>query len=136
VSDKTDSQVVFDLFTTAIEGGINGWARVDHYRWRKPGSAPDGSVEETQDVEGFEARIFDTESEFTYRINAEVIRAGVARAVSALSRGDLDGLLPYHRTALLLASAGVRWDDPSFDFDADTADIVVQFGTIGELVYG
>lgn len=107
------------VFTTAIEGGINYWAQIETYRW---------SAGETE-ARNFYADIVDAEDDGkAYRIDRQTISRGIR-----LAWENRQGFDPYHREALSALKFG-QWDD--VDYDADTADMVVQFGLFGELIYG
>jgi hypothetical protein len=115
------------VFTTALEGGINYWSACSVYRWSVD---VDGRQEEAKD---FIAVITETEDEDEpeHVIDYHVVRRGANRLYKHLI--DLgDEANQYHLRAMRDLARG-NWDD--LDFDADTADMVVQFGLFGELVY-
>lgn len=122
-------QAVFDVFVTAIEGGINYWAEVVEYKWKLPGGG--------EGLEGFHALVIDAEGDpedgIRYTIDARVIRLGIARAVEAIREGK--GAVAYQRAAILALAAGIDPDTGDLDYDADTADAIVQYGLLGEVVY-
>lgn len=118
--DKKGS-TLHDIFTTALEGGINYWAAARKYRWSLNGAGQD------EDLTGFEATVVDLEGE-TYVINADVLDAGLRRAQKA-------GYLKGSYQARALQGLYFKGSEQA-DFDATTADIVVQYGLFGELVYG
>jgi hypothetical protein len=67
-------------------------------------------------------------------------RGGPRQAGSRLHRGIRKayethgkGHEGYHATALRNLNFG-KWDEA--DYDADTADLIVQYGLFGEVVYG
>lgn len=122
-------QLLADIFTTAIEGGINYWSECSSYHWRNP----DG----TDDLRGFKADINDL--------------------YNLLDPDDDDSGQPHHvdRSTLVkgytLATTThrdrIRWscgeqpplvitDDTDWDYDAGDADVIVQLGLFGEVVYG
>lgn len=131
-------EAIADLFTTALEGGIGGWSAASEYRWRKPGSDPRGRVSDTQDVLGFRAVIHevDEDEEDGYSatplvIDRFVIRRGMQRLYKHMI--DLgDEASRYQKQACRDFTFG-NWDD--FDFDADTADMAVQFGLFNTIRY-
>ncbi len=112
------------VFTTAIEGGINYWAKVVDYEWSAKG----------EEIAEFfaEIREYDEESEKIRLISRHTISRGITRAYQ-YARENVDKFDLYQRRAITDLKYG-RWDD--VDYDAITADIVVQFGLFGELVYG
>jgi hypothetical protein len=113
-------QALADVFTTALEGGIGYWSQCSRYRW---------SIGENHDsARDFIAVIHDTEDEDhpTYVVDRSVIVRGLRLAHARGNWAD------YHARALRDLTFG-KWDD--LDFDADTADLIVQFGLFGEQVY-
>lgn len=122
-------EILNDVFTTAIEGGINYWCTVRSYRWS------DGPPDYNQ-VADFRAEIMETEADEhpEHVIDAAVIALGVRRAfehLQALRKAGV-GIYEYQWRAIRDLHFG-KYDD--VDYDADTADIIVQFGLFGELVY-
>ena len=127
---ETD-QLFFDIFTTAMEGGINYWASVDRYHlWLN------GDVDQGEDYDGFSATIEDVEDDApdlllrTYVVNRDVIAAGYNRAITShanrihWSSGDRP---PY----VVTQESRENWD-----FDAGDADCIVQLGLFEEVRYG
>lgn len=118
-------QFLWDMFVTALEGGIGYWSSCNVYHiWRIPTQPSEGP-----DLRGFHATIEDIEdANKVYRIDAEVIQRGL-RAIA-------DGRVNVNsdiRAAVLLAS---RTNGDDGDYDAGVADCVVQAGLFGEVVYG
>lgn len=113
---KARDQLLLDLFTTAIEGGINYWAEVESYHYLKDGK---------DDVLGFHAVIDEIEAGCRYTVDRSVIDMGLRRA---------------RRTPGIHFSTEpppvVVTDDTDWDFDAGDADMIVQLGLFGEVVYG
>lgn len=108
----------FDVFVTAIEGGINYWAEVITYR-------------HLEGEEGWQAVVIDRESDenLPHRIDQEVITRGIERAVGNVVNG-------YHATAVNNLHRSLLGLTDDADYDADTADMIVQFGLFGEVIYG
>jgi hypothetical protein len=120
-------KAIADIFCTALEGGIGYWSRCSEYRWS------DGTPAMNQ-INEFRAVVQDAEDDEapTYVIDKDVIRRGTQRLYKHLI--DLgDAASRYHLKAMRDFNAG-KWDD--LDYDADTADMIVQFGLFNELVYG
>lgn len=112
---------LFDLFTTALEGGINYWAEVLSYHWE----APEGD----DDLRGFSAEIIETEEdgEPRHRIDRKVIARGYKLATTKWR----------DRIHWSTAKPPVVVKDPAeWDFDASDADVILQLGLFGETVYG
>lgn len=109
-STEIDEQVLKDLVVTAVEGGISYWASTSAYN-------PDAGT----------ATIHDTveESPDPLEINLDVIRHGLT-----LLAADRSLAPRFHDQAVAMFA------DEETDFDADTADVVVQLGLFEEVVYG
>lgn len=128
-----------DIFTTAIEGGINYWCRVARYHW---------SVDDKGDERdyAFFAEVLDSEDEDEdddgddgilatpsprRRIDAEVILRGL---VAYASMPPTERRFPLREKAIRLLMGGEVAD--AVDYDAEDADCIVQMGLFGQLVYG
>jgi hypothetical protein len=120
------SQLYLDLFTTALEGGIGYWSACGTYSWSK------GNKLQTPDYEGFYAVIRDLEDDDKttqiHRIDRAVIAKGYKLATTewrnkvAWSSGEKPPV--------------VVGPDTDWDYDAGDADVIVQLGLFGEVVYG
>src|SRR5262245_8041080 len=117
-------QAIADLFCTAMEGGIGYWSACSEYKWS------DGNGNQ---IKEFRAVIQDVEDDEgkEYVIDYHVIRRGAQRLYKHLM--DLPNPNTYHLNAMRNLAKG-NFDD--LDCDADTGDMVVQFGLFNELVYG
>jgi hypothetical protein len=111
------------VFTTALEGGIGYWSVCSRYRW-----AVETAKDHLEEAADFIAVVHDIEDddETAYVIDRTVIARGIRKAHA---RG---GWADYHAAALGDLQFG-RYDDA--DYDADTADLIVQFGLFGEQRY-
>lgn len=119
-------EAVHGFFTTALEGGIGYWSQCSEYRWS------DGTPEHNP-VNEFRAVVTDVEDgeDTEYVIDAAVVRRGLRRLHQHFI--DLGAKAnPYHRQAVTDFTFG-NYDD--LDYDADTADLVVQLGLFGEVRY-
>jgi hypothetical protein len=127
---SVSDQILFDVFTTALEGGINYWAGVVEYNiWLKD-DAGTTSLPHNEDLKGFFAIIIDNEDEDEklIAIDRELIFEGlVACATKAV---PFCGPRTREVARLLLLS------DSDVDFDAGDADCFVQAGLFGQVVYG
>ena len=122
---------LWGVFVTALEGGINYWARVWEYR---PGYDIDPTPKEWSDYLDFNALIqCDTidprcpDDEGQYRVTIEVIEKGI----KALKSGEAK----VNSTILGWIVEGDNENDAG-NIDADAADCIVQAGLFGEVVYG
>jgi hypothetical protein len=117
-------ELLADLFTTALEGGIGYWSSCSEYHWSTDGQA---------DLRGFFAVVTDSTVEVeddppTHRIDRDTIVKGYGLATTTWrnkvfwSSGEKPPL--------------VITDDTDWDYDAGDADAIVQLGLFGEVVYG
>jgi len=113
------------VFTTALEGGIGYWSTCSVYRW---GVTDPERADRLVEALDFVAVIRETEDEDApeYVIDRGVIARGIREAKK---RGNW---AEYHARALNDLTFG-KWDD--LDYDADTADLIVQMGLFGEYRY-
>ena len=119
MSNESD-QFYFDIFVCAMEGGINYWASRDIYHHSTNGE---------DDLLGFKAAITEMDDYGPgpqHIITRQTIVDGV-REVIGTER------LP-HETVKMVVDAKRYWD--AGDIDADLADIIVQFGVLGDVIYG
>lgn len=137
VAARRRDEAYFDIFITALEGGINYWAACNEYRWMLQGADPTQPFDDIQDVTGFRAVIFDHEDgdkDTATGDDLKVIdRAAIARGVSKYVEWAKDHTQPYLKRAAIDLRDG-NWDD--LDVDATIADCIVQFAIFGEVVFG
>jgi hypothetical protein len=107
-----------DLFTTALEGGINYWAR------RGAVKTSDSNIETVLYIDGQDAE--------DYEVNPTYLIEGTAGKVEIddwVMQFGLDRLVksPYqhHVTDIINDNA-----------DATTADVIVQMALFGDIIYG
>lgn len=123
-----------DIVTTAVEGGIDYWAHCKKYQWYRvlqPGEirhendvAPEGRISLPFPV----ATIVPDEDpgEFAETtITPEHIRLGIERVLSGGVNATIKGYVLQ----------AVCENDASY-IDADAADSIVQLGVLGSIVYG
>lgn len=142
------------MFTTAMEGGIGYWSYADEYHW-----GTDGGVKVVEDFDDFYAiissnsddedwgvshayvseigAVTDITATQSLRIDRDVIERGwnlfVDKVIAATKSENPDA--PFSRK--YFRQAVVQWltDCEEGDSDADVADMVVQLGLFGEVVY-
>lgn len=130
-------QFLHDLFTTAIEGGINYWAGVINYHhWINPG-APNSELQD--DLLGFYADIEDMEyGDTAYHVNRRIIARGW-RKLNTHTENPL-GVSVRWRDRICWSSGGnpplVWTEDCDWDYDAGDADVILQLGLFDDVVYG
>lgn len=149
------------IFTTALEGGIGYWSACSDYHWHHPASGGDGVL--VADLDGFYAviepleegwgvfgdphgAVGDTdEDRRPLTIDLGVVHRGAMWMmlwVQGLVDGKgnavpLDQVKPwpekhyYWQYVAAYSSNGIDGD-----YDAGVADMIVQFGLFGEVVYG
>lgn len=146
---RTREQATFlhDVFTTALEGGIGYWSQCSDYHIWKAGD------ELTPDIHGFYAVIHPTEVDEDFgtpawgvfdgdadtqalRIDINTVETGAVRLVdqviAAVKNPDqIDFSRRYLRQFV------IAWltDGQEGDYDASVADLVVQLGLFGTVVY-
>lgn len=114
-----------DIAITAVEGGITYWAALKRYKWSsaQPASLdhmlkfPQISIAPSEDPDDFKP----------CDITVRVIQRGV-RAIAS-------GVVPVRSDLRAAVLMGDRDNDAS-DIDADAADVIVQAGLFGEIVFG
>lgn len=122
-------QLMLDLFTTALEGGIGYWSTCSEYHWADHRD-PDWPE---RDFKGFFATIheMDDESDFedwsTYTIDLDTVERGYALAIA----GWRDKIAWSTDPPPIVVDEDTDWD-----FDAGDADAIVQLGLFGDVRYG
>lgn len=122
-------QFLADIFTTAIEGGIDYWAAISKYYWQKDGKADlDGFYAIVSDCEGDDLDIESDAVPKDSRIDIEVIARG-------LDKICMNPAVKINSNLRQLIREANRENDAS-NIDAEGADCIVQVGLLGELVFG
>lgn len=129
--ELTDQQIA-DLFTTAIEQSIGYWAICNEYHWIKKDEngqyLKDDHGSHQHDLIGFYALIEEGESDEddrTFCVDRGVICSGLRNLASA-------SLINFPKDRQLQVVANIIGDN----YDETDADIVVQAGLFGEIIYG
>lgn len=110
-----------DVWTTAVEGGIGYWSQIEGYRWSDEDPSTMGGTlhelnDETDDFDG----------------DQHVVTMGtITKGLGRIRRGEVT-MNDRLRDAILLAN---RTNDAG-EIDSDAADVIVQAGIFGEVVYG
>ena len=130
-------QLLFDVFVTAVEGGINDWAACERYR-----NCKDDRF--TDDLEGFYVDIIDTDYERNDP-DAEfpptrIDRAVMAKAFERVTAGPIEGWHESYRNKFLtmLNARLAGFDDSPADsnYDAYDSQGLVQVGMFGKVIFG
>lgn len=125
-----------DIAITAAEGGIGYWGQIDEYDYRR--WAPDaigGPIEVPEDFVFYVVRDMD-DPIVGINVTPRLIALGVQRYLRGTDWLDVTGD-PRERNGMDWP-AGQTFDDME-DFscmDSDEADVVIQLGAFGELVFG
>lgn len=121
-------QLLLDLFTTALEGGINYWSHCSSYHWSHSGD--DLTLGHgLEDYKGFYAIIIEDEDDTEHRIDRSIVARGYRLATDTPMRSSI-AWSSGEKPPLVVGP------DTDWDFDADDADCIVQLGLFGEVVYG
>jgi hypothetical protein len=154
IKTQDQKQFLHNMFVTALEGGIGYWSFATEYCWSQGGAgAVTGTKIQQDDLDGFYAIIesngddWGVEEAFVAEegevqpitetqaltINGSVIERGINMLARKTFDNLLDGDRPRSRIGFMIA-----WmtDGDEGDYDSDIADIVVQLGLFGEVVYG
>ena len=127
-------QFLFDVFVTACEGGINDWSSILKYHWRKK-DADTQTIDGDTDYAGYYAEIVEDESDESprprHRIDAAVIEAGL-KAIREKTAEELS--LHDGNRRIVIGAEGTL--DAGTEFDAESANWVVQAGLFGQVIYG
>lgn len=128
-------QYLLDIFTTAMEGGIGYWSQAHSYHhWlRQPEDRNDhdGYVE---DHLGFYADIVDLEAdddEAEYAPTMRIDRGVIIKGYNLAATTWRNKLGWSSEPPPLVITADTDWD-----YDAGDADLIVQLGLFGDVLYG
>lgn len=133
-----DQQLAYDklmyyIFITAIEGGINYWCDVDTYK-HSDGSGND-------DLNGFEAVVCEVEpvvsskGETKHTINRSTIEKGYLLATESDSSETLHWSVETPPSKNMFHKELVDLND-LWDFDAGDADLIIQLALFNEIIFG
>jgi hypothetical protein len=117
--ELSDLEVV-NIYTTALEGGIGYWAVCDEYRWQYLYEDWENGI--VKPLEPDQVLVVLSDTEETDFKNEELTPAKIRAGVKLL-------IEKYPNKYQII-------DDNQFHVDADGADLVVQLGLFGEVVYG
>lgn len=125
--DLTDqsAEMLGDIITTAVEGGIGYWSACVVYKWTEgPEHTHAKIVPATEEFDLDEPVLFD--AEHPAEINPEVVRVGMERI--------LNGEAGVNKTitAAVAASVAEQWGG---HIDSEVADCIVQAGLFGTTIW-
>lgn len=132
MTKRTDERAEFlaSTLTTAVEGGINYWSSVEDYRWGYPDLGhSDGRPWAKGDQAYASVKVWaeDGDDETPFEVNLDTIAKGWGLFMDMTWNRD------YLQRDAKLAN---RTNGADGDYDSDVADIVLQLGIFGEVVYG
>lgn len=122
------AQFLADVLTTAVEGGIGYWSAVSEYRWDLEDPADTSVVVHEYDDD---LGINGDYKEEGVRVDLDLIAKGIG--ILKRSGGVGSAFQSDYWKQFLLAD---RTNGEDGDYDAGTADCIVQAGMFGEVVYG
>jgi hypothetical protein len=112
-------QLASDIMTTAAEGGSNYWAHFEAIANREGDYGAEWAAVIVTDTEDHD--------ETEYRADLNTIRAGLRRI---MTEGELCGQHICDAVAAAVTS------NDAGNLDADAADVVLQIGLFGRIIYG
>lgn len=127
-------QMIWYVFVTAMEGGVNFWSACEDYR-------PFKDDNRTDNLDGFFADIIDADyergdpdAEFP---PTRIDRALMAKAFERIAAGSVEGWHDSYRGKfLVLLHAQLAGKDIDVDYDAYDAQALVQVGLFGKVIFG
>lgn len=141
---KLNDEIVADVLTTAVEGGTNYWAAVSEIERTEDLSVTSVRYHETADgyPGGEPGNLKDDEGRevFGDAWNGYYLSEGVVVTVEDIKRAIRkvaanDGERAWGRTFVNECRALI-FDPDEADYDADTADLLVQIALFDEVRYG
>jgi hypothetical protein len=160
IATENRKSFLHGVFTTALEGGIGYWSVTDEYHWSSKEPTPSGGYIVNDDIDGFYAVIESNEDDWgvshawisevssasmmditatqSLRVDRSVIERGVNMLVDnviAATKSE-DASAPFSREYLRQFVVAWLTDSEDGDYDSEVADMVVQLGLFGEVVYG
>ncbi len=127
VDQEVTDEMIDDILTTALEGGVNYWS--GRHVVRVPEWPPD-SVTSRYDIGGTPYA-------------SEIVSHGYV--IEIPEQGDEAEVIAWHRLNRYKMVRGIKLAANHYrksleglheDHDADSADVAVQFALFGEIVYG
>lgn len=101
-----DSVLIY-VFTTAVEGGVNYWASAEDYSWS----------EDDVDANRVTLHVLDDEDEPAHVVTIETLRKGMVAMAADGRFGEIASILTE-------------------DYDSFDADVTVQYGIFGKVIFG
>lgn len=128
--NEKQTELLEDVLTTAIEGGINYWAEGCGFQ-RHPVGHPRFLSYYACSLRA-NAEDDDAERRTWKPVTLETVQEGVRRILAGeLRREQVTNA--YHVAACVMIQRG---DSDNVDYDAETADLILQAALFNEIVYG
>ncbi|HIW69751.1 MAG TPA: hypothetical protein H9878_16825 [Candidatus Dietzia merdigallinarum] len=120
------TQFLVDVLSTAVEVGVSYWGAATHVE-DHTGTTPDGDNLDPLGSGGncYAATIYDLETGHEHTVNLDTIALGAARLAASAVAGDR-----VHDFRVANRTNGARGD-----IDADDADMALQMGLFGAIIY-
>src|SRR5699024_2119234 len=120
------TQFLVDALSTAVEVGVSYWGAAIHVE-DHTGTTPDGDNLDPLGSGGncYAATIYDLETGHERTVNLDTIALGAARLAASAVAGD-------RVNAFRVAN---RTNGARGDIDADNADMALQMGLFGAIIY-
>ena len=151
MAKRTEARKEFlsDILTTAAEGGVNYWGHVEGYNWADTnvGEDPAESVmdiwvdEESVEEGGLPTPVEYKEGQFSaydpeerfgiYHVDIEVVSKGINLIIAGKTTIHPSVLGDYRKANKLIDG----YYDSDGWLDSEAADIIVQVGLFGEIVF-
>jgi hypothetical protein len=128
-AEKAFDQFIYDIFVTAIEGGVNYWCDVNNYKCMLNGEDL---------IYDFYADLRDPDYDVTYVVNRDfVLKAYELASNSEWAERSIwsCGFPPKAEDFEKPPRYEFDLDQP-WDFDAGDADIIIQLGLFSDIVFG
>lgn len=131
-----------DIAVTAVEGGISYWALISRYRWRESMAEarkrcgekmPAVDVEANRRSLPFPQIFLQEDSEGAVDDPTKIVQLTAQHLLTGLSMVFTS--IPVETNAFRSTMAALK-DMDAGQIDAETADVIVQLGVLGEVRYG
>jgi len=124
-------QLAFDIFVTALEGGIGYWSICENYHWKKK-NVKSEKIGDDEDLDGFYADVIETDDpEETDAKKHKIDYSTIEKGLKRICETDVK-LSETIKNSIIQAVM----EDDGGNIDADSADVIVQIGLFNEIVYG
>lgn len=125
-------QLLIDILTTAIEGGTNYWLLGTTAEFTDEGGYRMVGILDNETGKPFDASNFREGYDPSVReVNIDTVAQGM-KVILAGSNPDFVGKMAQRLAGGILSAA----HGGDFDFDANDADVIVQLGLFGQVVFG